>query len=163
MCYCTWVHSELIEVEEGVDCEKWRVKKVEKLEEKGVVIDQAKSTIYTMKILCIVPQCIWNLKISYSKSVLIGRSLCSSMQWLILLHSLAIFSGICPQLLNTHKPSSVAAADVNRHLATAFWCKSSSADTIFKRQTHGGRQTEIQRMGRWKEKEGGSEERKSSI
>lgn len=32
-----------------------------------------------------------------------------------------------------HKPSSVAAADVNRHLATAFWCKSSSADTVFKR------------------------------
>lgn len=53
----------------------------------------------------------------------------------IVLHSFALFSGICPQLLNTHKPSSVAAADVNRHLATAFWCKSSSADTVFKRGT----------------------------
>lgn len=76
-----------------------------------------------------------------------------------MLHSLAIFSGICPQLLNTHKPSSVAVADVNRHLATAFWCKSSSADTVFKRQTHRGRQTEIQRMGRG-EGEGGREGKK---
>lgn len=53
----------------------------------------------------------------------------------IVLLSFALFIGICPQLLNTHKPSSVAAADVNRHLATAFWCKSSSADTVFKRGT----------------------------
>lgn len=68
-----------------------------------------------------------------------------SLQWLIVLHSFALFSGICPQLLNTHKPSSVAAADVNRHLATAFWCKSSSADTVFKRGRLRERQKEIQR------------------
>ncbi|MED6254594.1 hypothetical protein ATANTOWER_029931 [Ataeniobius toweri] len=60
-----------------------------------------------------------------------------------MLHSFALFSGICPQLLNTHKPSSVAAADVNRYLATAFWCKSSSTDTVFKRGAQ--RKTEIQR------------------
>lgn len=67
----------------------------------------------------------------------------SSLQWLIVLHSFALFSGICPQLLNTHKPSSVAAADVNRHLATAFWCKSSSTDTVFKRGAQ--RKTETQK------------------
>lgn len=50
-----------------------------------------------------------------------------------MLLSFALFSGICPPLLITHKPSSVAAADVSRRLATAFWCKSSSADTVFKR------------------------------
>lgn len=62
-----------------------------------------------------------------------------------MLHSFALFSGICPQLLNTHKPSSVAAADVNRHLATAFWCKSSSADTVFKRGAQREREGETER------------------
>lgn len=66
-----------------------------------------------------------------------------------MLLSFALFSGICPQLLNTHKPSSVAAADVNRHLATAFWCKSSSADTVFKR----GAQRETERNFRVNEKQ----------
>lgn len=70
----------------------------------------------------------------------------------LILFSFALFSGICPQLLNTHKPSSVAAADVNRHLATAFWCKSSSADTVFKSGAHRERQKEIQERMRNRER-----------
>lgn len=43
-----------------------------------------------------------------------------SPQWLIVFLSFALFSGICPQLLNTHKPSSVAAADVKPSLSNSL-------------------------------------------
>lgn len=88
-----------------------------------------------------------------------------SLKLQIWLHSFALFSGICSQR-RTHKPSSAAGSDVNRHLATTFWCKGGSADTVFNRGAVGEERNTERKKKKRENKESkmeGQKERKKEI